>query len=178
MIKAREAVDLSRLPAGIRSTYERARYLRQVSGRIERALPRGAAIVHRVQTDAFAMATGLLRSLIPSYPRPTLDEYEAFVARAIEQVRSAPGTTAVVQGPGALNLDLASRGLAADAVERYRAVDQMARRVASAHGALYVDRWSTVSAGFFLPGMIRPAPKGHLVWGHLLASEILAAGLV
>jgi hypothetical protein len=84
----------------------------------------------------------------------------------------------VVQGPGAPNLDLPSRGLATNAVERYRSVEQLARRAAEQHGALYVDRWDTVSPGFFLPGSIRPSAQAHTMWGHLLAEQLLAAGMV
>jgi hypothetical protein len=68
--------------------------------------------------------------------------------------------------------------LASDAIERYRAVEAMARRVASANDVLYVDRWDSVTPRFFNPGSIRPTPEGHLMWGHLLADELLNAGIV
>lgn len=125
-----------------------------------------------------AMASSLLQPLLPRYPRPSVGEYEDSVADAIALIRSEPGTSAVVQGPGAPNLALDSKRMAPDAMERYRAVNEMARRVAAAHGALYVDRWDTVTGSFFIPGTTRPTRNGHSVWGHLLAEQLLSAGLL
>lgn len=105
-------------------------------------------------------------------------DYERCLEGALGTIAQQPGVEVVIQGPGAPNLTLDSRGLAPDAIERYRAVERMARRVATAHGALYVDRWDTVSAGFFFPGSIRPTSDGHSTWGYLLAERLMAECLV
>jgi len=177
-IKGREGVDLSRLPAGVRSAYQRARHFRHVSYRITSRLPKGADLIYRVQTGGYELASALLRSLVPRWPRPTIAEYERCLDGALRAARVMSGVRVAIQGPGAPNLALDARGLAPDALERYRSVEGMARRIAAAHGALYVDRWDTVSTGFFLPGSIRPAVGGHSTWGYLLAEKLMAEGLV
>lgn len=172
------AIDLSRLPTGVRSTYERVRYFRHISRNVVKAIPGGADLIWRAQKGMAYVAGHMLKSIVPRYPRPSVDEYEAAVNEALALVAAVPGVTGVIQGPGAPNLDLDARGIASDAVERYRAVNEMARRVAEANGALYVDRWDTVAKGFFNEGSIRPSARAHSVWGHLLANELLAAGVV
>lgn len=138
----------------------------------------GAGFIHAVQTNALALVSSVVRPLLPRLPRATVADYESCVSGALALVGAVEGTTAVVQGPGAGNFALESKGLASDAIERYRAVNEMARRVAEAHGALYVDRWDTVASGFFIPGTTRPTMQGHSVWGHLLAEQLLSAGIV
>lgn len=177
-IIGRGAVDLSRLPSGVRTAYDRLRHFRHVSQQIVSRIPRGPDLVYRINARGAEMAHRVLQPIIRRHARPTVTEYEGFVDRAIARIGELPGVDAVIQGPGAPNLDLDSPALAPDAVERYRAVEQMARRVAAARKALYMDRWDTVSAGFFLPGSIRPGPEGHASWGHLLARGLMAAGLV
>jgi len=177
-VKSGAAVDLSKLPRGIRSAYDRARHFRRVTNYISAKIPEATQLIHRVQTNAHALAGGLLRPLLPRYPRPTLAEYESFVDGAVAQIQERSETTVVVQGPGAPNLALEARGIPTNMPERYREVEQMARRVAETRGALYVDRWSTITPRFFLPGSIKPQAEGHTVWGNLLAEELLAAGLV
>jgi hypothetical protein len=154
------------------------RHFRHVSAHLLAKAPKSSALVQGVQRDGYGLAAGLLRPLLPRYQRPTIEQYEAFVSDALADLAARPGITAVVQGPGAPNLDLNRRGLPSDSVERYRAVRTMANRVATAHGALFVDRWDTVAGGFFQPGSIRPTQQAHSVWGELLASELLSAGLV
>jgi len=177
-IKGREGVDLSRLPAGVRTAYQTARHFRHVSHRITSRLPKGADLVYRVQSSSWEFANSLLRSLVPRFPRPTIAEYERCLDGALNAASQLPGVRVAIQGPGAPNLSLDSRGLASDALERYRAVEGMARRVAAAHGVLYVERWDTVSNGFFLPGSIRPGVDGHSTWGYLLAEKLMAEGFV
>jgi hypothetical protein len=173
------AVDLSRLPWGTRTAYERVRHLRDVSRLLRRRTVRQPVDrIYRVQGSATEMAAGILRGLLPRYPRPTVEEYEACIGAALESVRAVPGLSVVVQGPGAPNLTLASRSLAPDMIERYRQTRDMAERVAHGHGALYVDRWDTVTGTFYRDGSIRPTAQAHSVWGHLLASELLRAGIV
>jgi len=176
-ISGASAVDLSRFPRRIRTAYERARYLRHAS-RMVTEQTQGSGAVHPVKTNALALANSVLRPLLPRMPRATVGEYEACVSEALSLIGESTGVAAVVQGPGAGNFAVASKGMPADAVERYRAVNEMARRVAGAHGALYVDRWDTVSAGFFLDGSTRPTLAGHSTWGHLLADTLLREGLV
>jgi hypothetical protein len=60
----------------------------------------------------------------------------------------------------------------------YAGVHVMSRRVAEAHGALFVDRWDTVSSGFYTDGSPRPTLAGHSACGHLLGAELLQAGFV
>jgi hypothetical protein len=172
------AVDLSRLPRGVRSGYDRVRHFRRVTQLIASKVPEAAHVIHRVQVNAQTLASGLLRPLLPRYPRPSVAEYESFVDGAIAQIRAGNGPHVVVQGPGAPNLALEASGIAVDMPQRYKEVEQMARRVAKQRGALYVDRWSTVTPRFFFPGSIRPRADGHTMWGNLLADELLAAGIV
>lgn len=176
-VNGRTAVDLSQLPRGIRTAYQRTRYFHHMSHLIAAKLPETAKLVERVQTSAHALATNVLGSLLPRYPRPTIEEYESLVDASVAHMQETPGLTVVVQGPGAPNLDLEARRLAG-MPERYRAVEEMARRVAMTRGALYVDRWSTVDSAFYLPRSVRLHADGHAVWGNLLADELLAAGLV
>ncbi|HYC93850.1 MAG TPA: hypothetical protein VEO54_31905 [Thermoanaerobaculia bacterium] len=166
------AVDLSRLPSGVRSAYERVRHFRHVSHAVARGVPRGAELIYT------KLAGSILKPLLPRYPRPDVAEYESAVGQALELVRDAPGVDAVLQGPGAPNLDLDARGIATDAVARYRDVREMAQRAAASQGVLFVDRWDTVTGAFFTDNSVRPTAAGHSVWGHLLAAELLRAGLV
>jgi hypothetical protein len=172
------AVDLSKLPSGVGSAFERARYLRHVATTVGRSVPVGADLIYRAQTSVTALASGLLRPLLRRYPRPTVAEYEICVEAALDDLLAATGVSAVIQGPGAPNLTLERPGIAPDAMERYRAVREMARRVAERRQALFVDRWDTVSGGFFIDDSVRPTAGGHSVWGQLLASELLHSGLV
>jgi hypothetical protein len=173
-IRGTESVDLSRLPRGVRSTYQRMRHFRQVSQAVAAAVSRAPHAVNTVN----ATAAKILGSILPRLTRAAMPEYEACLQQAITQVHALPDVCCVVQGPGAPNLTLNSCKLASDAIERYRAVEAMARRVASANDVLYVDRWDSVTPRFFNPGSIRPTPEGHLMWGHLLADQLLNAGIV
>jgi hypothetical protein len=176
-ITGTSAVDLSRLPGGVRSAYQRAQFLRRAS-RFVADKTGGVELVHRVHTSALALAHSVLAPLLPRYPRATVADYEGCVADALTLIRQTPGVTPVVQGPGAATFAVEAKGLASDAVSRYRAVNEMARRVATAHAALYVDRWDTVAGDFYLPGTSRPGRQGHSVWGHLLADRLLQSGAV
>jgi hypothetical protein len=172
------AVDLSRLPPAIRSAYERIRHFRSVSRVIARNVPLGPDLIYRAQTNVVALSTSVLRTLLPRYPRPSVAEYEICVTRALALVQGCEGIAPVVQGPGAPNLSLETGGLPADTIERYRAVNAMARRVAAASDALYVDRWDTIGRDFYRDDSPRPSASGHSVWGHLLAAQLLSAGVV
>ena len=175
-IRGKEAIDLSRLPRGVKTAVQRVRHLRVVAGRLAMQLPAGD-LLYKVQHNTEFFGSGALRGLLPRYPRPTMEQYAHGLADALRQIAAA-GVDAVVQGPGAPNLELDSRGLAPDVMEKYRAVEQLARRAAEEHGALYVDRWDTVAPGFFLPGHIRPSAQGHTMWGNLLAEKLLQHGIV
>lgn len=172
-----KVVDLSRLPIMVRSPFERLQHFRRAA-RVVTERSRESGPVYQAKVTALGMAADILRPLLPRYPRPSLAEYENALSAAIGLIAAHGGVSTVVQGPGAPNLDLNKRGIAPDAVDRYRAVNAMSRRVATSHGALFVERWDTVAGGFFLPGRIRPTKSGHSVWGHLLASELLNAGIV
>ena len=177
-IRGKEAIDLSRLPRGIKSVVQRVRHLRTVANRLALQLPRGGDLIYNVQYNATHWSSShIVRGLAPRYQRPSMEQYEAGLDDALSQIKAA-GVDAVVQGPGAPNLELDSSGLSPDALEKYRAVEQLARRAAERHGALYVDRWDTVTKGFYLPGHIRPSAQAHTLWGHLLAEQLLSAGLV
>jgi hypothetical protein len=170
-VKGGRAADLSRLPARVRTRYERMKHFRDVSQRLAAQVP---DTLTRVPVNAHE----ILRPLLSRHPRPSVAEYESFVDRTVASIARVPGTHVVVQGPGAPNLELDVRGLPPDTEERYRAVEAMAKRVAAMRGALYVDRWDSVTSRFYLPGDIRPRTEGHSMWGHLLARELLRAGLV
>lgn len=173
-VKGTGAVDLTRLPRGVRSAYQRVRHFRQMSNAIAAKLPRAAELIH----DAATAASTLVAHIGPRHTRTTPSEYEHELGRAVAAVRDVPGVDCVIQGPGAPNLELDSRHFPADLVQRYRTVQQMARRVAETHGALYVDRWDTIAPGFFSADSIRPSAQGHSTWGHLLADKLVEAGLV
>lgn len=176
-ITGSSTIDLSRLPRGIRSAYERGQFLRRAT-RLVAKKTQSSGLIHHVQTSALALASSVVRPLFPRLPRPTVPEYETFVSEALALIATAPGISRVVQGPGAGNFATESKRLPVDAIARYRAVNEMARRVAAAHGALYVDRWDTVASGFFIPGTTRPTARGHSMWGHLLADHLLREGMV
>jgi hypothetical protein len=164
------ALDLSKLPPKVRTRYERVTHFREVSRSIANEIPQGAGLIYRTPTDA-----SLLRPIVRRHPRPSVQEYEDCLDAAIA---AAAGTRVVVQGPGAPNLALGQRGLPPDTLERYRAVNEMARRVATRRQALYIDRWDTVSSGFYTEGSVRPSASAHAVWGHLLAAELMRHSVV
>lgn len=170
-VKGGRAADLLRLPARVRTRYERMKHFREVSQRLATQVP-------DTLTRVAANAHEILRPLLSRHPRPTVAEYESYVDETVAAIARVPDTHVVIQGPGAPNLELDARGLPVDTEERYRAVEAMAKRVAEQRGALYVDRWDSVTSTFFLPGDIRPRAEGHSMWGHLLARELLGAGLV
>jgi hypothetical protein len=170
-------VDLSRLPPKVRSPFQRLQHFHRAA-RVVTERTRESGYLFQAKTTALGIATDVLRPLLPRYPRPSVSQYEAALTAAIGVITAHGGVSTVIQGPGAPNLELNRRGVAPDAIDRYRAVNAMSRRVATAHGALFVERWDTVAGGFFLPDSIRPGKSGHSVWGHLLASELLSAGVV
>jgi hypothetical protein len=177
-VRGREAVDLSTLPPGVRSAYQRVRHLRQMSRQMLSGVPKGPDLVYAVHKRSAAWARQVLGSLVTRYPRSSVDDYEHFVTEALEVIKNHPNVHGVIQGPGAPNLDVGARSLPPDMLDRYRDVASMARRVAQSQDALYVDRWDTVSPGFFSPGTVRPSAQGHSAWGQILAAELLSAGLV
>lgn len=170
------SIDLSRLPRGIRSAADRVKFFRRAKQRTASKSGSSELIVN-VPSSLVGTAVDLLRPLMPRLPRPTLAEYESCVTNVLAKLREE-GIATVVQGPGAGNFAVESKGRPAHLAELYRSVGDMARRVAAAHGALFVDRWDTVTGNFFIPGTTRPTAKGHSVWGHLLADHLLREGLV
>jgi hypothetical protein len=177
-VKGSGAIDLSRLPKRVRTAYQRVRYLRNASLLMVNKLPRASELIHRVETNALDFAGGVMRTLIPRYPRPTPAQYGEYLRDAVRAIARVPGTTAVIQGPGAPNVELNDRHLPADMIERYRTLSHIARGVAAEEGALFVERWDSVTHEFYLPGSVRPQVQGHSIWGNLLAEQLLAAGLV
>ncbi len=169
-------LDLSRLPRGVRSAWQRVRFMRRAT-RFVAEQTKSSALVHQVKTSTLELASGVLRPLLRAMPRATLAEYELCVSDALKAIREA-GSVPVVQGPAAAKFTVDFQSIPPDIMERYRAVEQMARRVATAHEAVYVDRWDTVASGFFIPGTPRPNLRGHSVWGHLLADHLLREGVV
>jgi hypothetical protein len=172
-VKGTGAVDLARLPRGVRSAAQRVRHFRHISRAVAAKMPKSAELINSGLHHAALLVGNGVR-----HARTTPAEYEQHIDRALTALRAVPGLECVIQGPGAPKLDSDSRHFPADVLERYRAVQQMARRVAEAHGALYVDRWDTVSPGFYSSDSVRPSAEGHSVWGHLLADNLIAAGLV
>jgi hypothetical protein len=177
-IHGRQSVDLTSLPRGVRGAYGRARHFRSVGRHLLRKIPHGPELVSKVSTSVVSLASGVLSPLLPRLPRATMGDYETLVDEAIVALKAVPGVSIVIQGPGELNPDLKGRFLATDAVERYKEVDAMARRLAEKHAALFIDRWSTITPKFYRPGNVRPTQAGHELWGHLLGEKLLAEGLV
>lgn len=174
-VKGSGAVDLSRLPRSVSSAVQRVQHFRKVSQSVIAKFPKP---LENVPDHAFRLATSILGKAAPRHLRTSVTEYEAGLQRAIAMVKESPGVDCVIQGPGAPNLAMSSRLLPATMIERYREVEAMARRVAQSHNILYVDRWDTVSSSFYRPNSIRPSSEAHSTWGHLLADELIAAGLV
>jgi hypothetical protein len=172
-----EVVDLSRLPRHIRSALQRVQHLQRAARTVTEGTREGG-LLYQVRTNALGLMSEMLKPLLPRRPRPTVAQYESALRLAVAALREHPGVSVVLQGSGAPNLNLNSPNLATDFIERYRAINEMGRRVADEHGALFVDRWDTVAPGFFLPRTNRPTKAAHAVWGHLLASELLSAGVV
>jgi hypothetical protein len=170
-------LDLTRLPRFIRSTCERVRHFKRASESISSST-RDGGLIYKVQLNAIAAASNVMRPLFPTFPRATPLAYESCLVETLAMLRPVSGTSVVIEGPGAPNQELDWKTIASDAIERSREVNEMARRVAAAHHVLFVERWDTVASGFFLPGDARPSAKGHSIWGHLLAEELLAAGVI
>lgn len=177
-VKGRAAVDLSRLPRGVRSAYDRMRHFRTVSHAVLSKIPAGAKLVYGVQATAYEAAEGVLGALVPRLPRVTMEEYEQLFDESLVALKDS-GVRVVVQGPMAPNLDIeATRQHPTSLIERYRATREIARRLAHDHELLFIDRWDTLGAGFYLPGDARPSARGHAIIGNLLAEELLRAQLV
>jgi len=175
-VSGKTPLDLSRFPKGVRNAWQRVRFMRRATRYVSERTA-GEAIVHQVRTGVLELASSALRPLMREMPRATMPEYEQCVNDALRTIREA-GVTPVVQGPAAARFHVDSKRIPPDILERYRAVEQMARRAAMANQALYVDRWDTVSNEFFLPNSFRPTLEGHSVWGHLLADHLLREGIV
>lgn len=176
----RHPIDLSRLPAGVRSAYDRIRHFRRAATVAVASRPDAASQISRVNRQLTSLASGPLRLLLRRLPRPSIAEYEVALEDAVRHLRGT-GTTVVVQGPGAFNDACAIPGVVSNVTEIYRSVHTMAFQVAERTGALFVDRLTATPLStdrFYLKGQIRPSPAGHLVWGELLAEELLRAGLV
>jgi hypothetical protein len=174
-VKGSGAVDLSRLPVRVSSAVQRVQHFRRVSQSLIAKLPKP---VENVPFHAFRLASSILGSAAPRHLRTSINDYAAGLQHAIARVKESSGIDCVIQGPGAPNLSMSSRLLSANVIERYREVEAMARGVAQTNGSLYVDRWDTVSSSFYRPNSIRPTSEAHSTWGHLLAHELIAAGLV
>lgn len=172
------AVDLRRLPPTVTSVYDRIRHFRHVSQSVVKSIPHGPELVYRVQTAATSVSAKVLRPLLRRYPRPSVADYSAALNNALAKLAEHEDITIVIQGPGAPNPDLQMRGLPRDVHDRYHAVNEMARHAADEHGAVYVDRWDTVSSRFYNDGSVRPTAVAHRAWGHLLASHLLANEIV
>jgi hypothetical protein len=178
-VRGSQAVDLGQLPRGLRSTYDRVRYLRHVSAGVRRHWPVARTLVAAVETTVAALADGPMRSLLPRLPRPTLAEYEERLDAAVRGLRT-DGIEVVIEGPARLSDQLPDRALPPDAAVRYGEVNRMARAVAARHQAVFVDRMDATPGTplFYLPGSVRPSRAGHQLWGRLLADSLLRSGLV
>jgi len=174
-VKGSAAVDLSRLPRTVSSAVQRVQHFRRVSQSVIAKFPKA---LENLPDHAFRLATSILGNAAPRHLRTSVAEYEAGLQRALAMVHESASVDCVIQGPGAPNLVMSSRLLPATLIERYREVEAMARRVAASHGILYVDRWDSVASNFYRPNSIRPTSEAHSTWGHLLADELISAGLV
>jgi hypothetical protein len=180
-VSGRQAVDLSRLPRGVRSHYDRLRHFRRAVSRMRERWPLTADLISGIELNLQSLAAGPLRSLLPRLPRPTLLDYETALEDAARLVRASEGVEVVFQGPGAFNDAIDAAGVASNAHEIYRNVNAMTRRVARRHGGLFVERLAGAplpQGRFYLPGSIRPSRVGHEAWGHLLTEHLRSADLV
>jgi hypothetical protein len=180
-VSGRQAVDLSRLPRGLRSPYDRLRHFRIAAWRLRERWPITMGLISGVETHLTALATGPLRSLLPRLPRPTMLDYETALDEAARVLRAADGVEVVFQGPGVFNDSIDASSVAPNAEAVYRNVNAMTRRIANRHGALFVDRLGGAplpKAKFFLPGSMRPSRIGQEAWGHMLAQHLRSEGLV
>jgi hypothetical protein len=173
------AVDLGRLPGGVRSAYDRVRHLRNISAKLRNRWPVASRLVIGVETTIAALAEGPMRPLLPRLPRTSLAEYEQLLDVAVTELR-AHDVDVVVEGPGLMNAELDDPALPPDSIEQYAAVNRLARALAQRHGAPFVDHIDATPAfpGFHLPGSVRPSVAGHEAWGELLAERMLETGLV
>lgn len=173
------AVDLSQLPRGIDTAYERLRHLRSVAKGLLRVYPAAAGLIRRVETTGVAWANGILRPLLRRYPTPTLPDYRQFLDEAVRIARRTERTTVVLQGPGMFNDGEMDRRYAPDTQEIYRQVNAMARHIAEANGLLFVDRMAvTDSLSVCLPGSIRLSEHGHQVMADALFDTLTQGGVL
>ena len=173
------AVDLSQLPHGINTGYERARHFRAVAKGLLRAYPAAGGLLRRLETTGVAVANGILRPLLRRYPTPTLPDYEQFLEDAVHVARRTEGMTVVLQGPGMFNDGETDRRYAPNTQEIYRQVNGMVRRVAETNGLLFVDRMAvTDSLSVCLPGSIRLSAHGHRVMADVLLEALVGASVV
>lgn len=175
------AVDLSRLPWGVRSAYDRVRHLRSVSYGLAARWPGGRGLVMGVQASGRAVVDGPLRFLVKRYPRPSLEEYERLLEEAVALVTRQPGCELVLQGPSSFNPAETDPACVPESVVLYRAVNDLARRVAAMHGVTFVDRMSLINSAdgdMFLPGSTRLSDRGHQLTGHAVAETLLRGGLI
>jgi hypothetical protein len=180
-VSGQQAVDVSRLPRGVRSSYDRLRHFRLAASRLRERWPATMGLISGVEMHLQALAAGPLRSLLPRLPRPTIPDYETALEQAARLLRAAEGVEAVFQGPGAFNDSIDARSIAPNALEVYRSVNAMTRRVADRPGVLFVDRLVAAPlplGKFYLSGSIRPSRAGHEAWGHMLAESLWRASLV
>ena len=175
------AVDLSRLPKGLRGAYDRVRHLRAVSYGLISRWPSAAGMVTLVQTGGRALVDGPLQLLARRYPKASLEEYERLLEETIALIARQPGCNLVLQGPSAFNTAETNPACAPDSLAIYRAVNELARRLAAAHGVAFIDRMALIGGAdgeMFLPGSIRLSSAGHRVTGHAVAETLLRAGLI
>jgi hypothetical protein len=70
-IKGSGAVNLSRLPRTLHSTYDRVRHFRAASQLMVSRIPRGPELLYRFQANTFEAIASVLGPLIARYPKPT-----------------------------------------------------------------------------------------------------------
>lgn len=175
------AVDLSRLPWGVRNAYDRVRHLRSVSHGLVSNWPLASGLVMRVQASGRALVDGPLRFLVRRYPRPSLEEYERLLDEAVTLVTRQPGCELVLQGPSTFNPAETDPACVPESAALYRAVNDLARRLAAARGVTFIDRMSLIDGAngdVFLPGSTRLSGRGHRLTGHAVAEILLRAGLI
>ncbi len=122
---------------------------------------------------------GPLSLFVKRYPRCSLEEYEGFLVEAIGLTTRQPGRTLVLQGPSPFNAAETDPACVPESEALFRSVNELARRLADAHGLTFIDRMSLANShAMFLPGSIRLSTEGHRITGHAVAETLVRAGLI
>ena len=174
--------DLRHFPRSIRSAYQRALYLRAVGRNLLNAYPLGRELISVIDWSINSIVDGPLRGIVRRHPREELDSYEGIVEAAVSSIVTQGGPAVVLVGPGGFDANEGNHGWSAETPEKYRAVNELTRRVAAKHGLPFVDRVGAADAErrrFFLQGSATHYSQfGHCILAQEIADTLLKSGLI